>query len=266
MTANPPRPSLKDPILELIRAKEHLDSLEAQVGMFHTSDPTEVSIKLNPANGRKIIHVKLPLAPQRLGLVAGDVFFALRAALDHLMWQLCLLTKTGDETTNKRTEFPCAYTYDARMGKRGTDARLREAMKEIPPAAADEIKALQPYHRGDAYKEDPLWQIDELCNIAKHMTIPLSHGQIDFKINITEADIEDVVMPYLGEIIYMLTADGSAKVQLHPEATSAVVFGSRKIGVEVTGPERRALHQFVANTVFPRFYRFFETSPYPEPM
>ncbi len=257
----PPKPSLKDPVLELIRAKEHLDSLEAELRMFHTSHPTEVSIKVNPANGLNVIHVKLPMPPNRLGLIAGDVFFALRAALDHLMWQLCLFTT---ETPLPRTQFSCAWSFDARTGKQGTDARLREAMKEIPPAAADEIKALQPYHRGLTYKDDPLWQIDELCNIAKHMTIPLSHGMVDFKTNLDRADVVDMAMPYVGEIIYVLTPEGSAKVQLHPEARSSVVFGSRNLGIEVTIKEIRALHEYVGNTVLPRFIRFFEPGETPQ--
>jgi hypothetical protein len=178
------------------------------------------------------------------------------------MWQLCLFTT---QSPSERTEFPCAWSYDDRVGKRGTDARLTEAMKEIPPAAADEIKALQPYHRGDAYKDDPLWQIDKICNIAKHMTIPLSHGMVDFKATITEAEIAQVVMPYIGHVVYVLTPEGSANVQLHPQATSAVVFGSRHLGVEVTVLEIRNLHQYVANTLLPRFYRFFDTRELPEP-
>jgi|CXWL01.1.fsa_nt_gi hypothetical protein len=257
----PTKPSLKDPILELIRAKEHLNSLEVELRMFHTSKPTEVAIKVNPASGLNVLHVKLPMPPDRLGLIAGDVFFALRAALDHLMWQLCLFTT---ETPGKRTDFPCAWSFDPREGKRGTEALLHEAMKEIPPTAAVEVKALQPYHRGDTYKDDPLWQIDELCNIAKHMTIPLSHGMVEFKSNITEADVEEMAMPYLGEIIYVLTPEGSAKVQLHPEARSSVVFGSRNLGIEVTINEIRTLHEYVGNAVFPKFVRFFEPGGVPD--
>jgi len=257
------KPSLKDPVLELIRAKEHLDGLEAELRMFHTSNPTEVSLKVNPANGLKVIHVKLPIPPARLGLIAGDVFFALRAALDHLMWQLCLFTT---ETPTRRTEFPCAWSFDEREGKRGTDARLREAMKEIPPAAADEVKALQPYHRGKAYKDDPLWQIDELCNIAKHMTIPLSHGMVEFKTPIKAADVEEWGMPHLGEVLFVLTREGSAKVQLHPQAKSSVVFGSRNLGIEVAIGAIRTLHDYVGNTVLPRFIRFFEPGNVPRAM
>jgi hypothetical protein len=256
----PTKPSLKDPILELIRAKEHLDSLQAELRMFHTSNPTEVSVKVNPANGLNVIHVKIPPPPTRLGLIAGDVFFALRAALDHLMWQLCLFTT---ETPGKRTHFPCAWSFDARTGKKGTNARLREAVKEIPPTAAVEVKALQPYHRGDTYKDDPLWQIDELCNIAKHMTIPLSHAMTEFKTNIA-ADVAEMTMPYIGEIIYVLTPEGSAKVQLHPEARSSVVFGNRNLGVEVTFSEIRGLHEYVRDSVFPKFFRFFEPGGLPE--
>jgi hypothetical protein len=59
-----PQPSLKDPILELIRAKEHLDNLDAAIEMFHISDPTKVSIKLNPTSGLKVIEVEIPLPPK----------------------------------------------------------------------------------------------------------------------------------------------------------------------------------------------------------
>jgi hypothetical protein len=61
-----------------------------------------------------------------------------------------------------------------------------------------------------------------------------------------------------------LTPEGSAKVQLHPEASSAIVFGSRSLGVEVTIDEIRALHQYVGNAVFPRFEGVFKSGSNPE--
>jgi hypothetical protein len=53
-------------------------------------------------------------------------------------------------------------------------------------------------------------------------------------------------------------------VQLHPEARSSVVFGNRNLGVEVTFSEIRGLHEYVRDSVFPKFFRFFEPGGLPE--
>jgi hypothetical protein len=157
-----------------------------------------------------------------------------------------------------RNQFPCVWSFDSRSGKEGTEARLTEAVRDIPPAAAVEVRKLQPYHLGEAYKEHPLWQIDRLCNIAKHMTIPISHSLVEFKTNLDQSDVETISMPRVGEICYMLTTEASERVQLHPEASSGIVFGRKELGAEIAASKVAALHEYVADTVLPRFARFFE--------
>ena len=52
-----------------------------------------------------------------------------------------------------------------------TDARsFNSAVEGVPSAAIDEIRRLQPARLGTDFRLDPLWQLNELSNIAKHRT------------------------------------------------------------------------------------------------
>lgn len=241
--------SLEHPVLQLIRAKEHLESLDAAVSMFHTSKPTTVSVAGSPDNTLKTLYINIPVPDARLGLLAGEVFISLRSSLDYLMWQLALQTT---QNPHRRTEFPVVWRVND-----GTEARLAEVMKDIPPAAIDIVKALQPHLRGDTYQSDPLWQIDVLCNIAKHKVIPVHGASVEFQSTIAAEDIAKTSVGGLGEIVMVLTAEGSAKVQIAPKAHAGVLFGDDESGIEISRREIRGLYEYVRDAVFPKFSEFF---------
>lgn len=245
----PAKASLEHPLLQLIRAKEHLESLDAAVSMFHTSEPTTVSVLEDPTNGIKALQVKIPVPHARLGLIAGDVFMALRSSLDYLMWQLALLTT---ENPHRRTEFPVIWRVNGE-----TESRLADITKDLPSGAVEEVKGLQPHLRGDAYRSDPLWQIDEICNIAKHKVIPVQGASLEFDATITHEDIASTRMERLGEMVFVLTAEGSAKLKLAPQASAGVLFGDDQSGIKINRREIRSLYEYVKEAVFPKFYRFF---------
>lgn len=245
----PTKASLEHPFLQLIRAKEHLESLDAAVSMFHTSEPTSVSVLENTTNGVKALQVKIPVPHARLGLIAGDVFMALRSSLDYLMWQLALQTT---ENPHRRTQFPVIWRVNGE-----TESRLTEITRDLPPGVVEEVKGLQPHLRGDAYKSDPLWQIDELCNIAKHKVIPVHGASLTFNATISQEDIASTHMERLGEMVVVLTAEGSAKLKLAPQARAGVLFGDSQSGIQINRREIRNLYEYVEQAVFPKFYRFF---------
>jgi hypothetical protein len=250
-----PRPSIKDPILQLIRAKEHLDALEAELKMFHTTSPTEVHVHDNADGKRRAIQVIIPPPPERLGVIAEDYVFSLRATLDHLFRELCMVKSGGVDPG--WADFPCAWSFNDSSGKNGTEARLRKRLESLPEAARSLVHELQPYHHGDDYKLDPLWRIDILCNLAKHKIIPLSGAFIDFNTNFDDKDIVSTYMPRLGEVIYVLTEDASTNVQIAPQGTAGVIFGSREDGIELGFKEMSNLYQYVRHTVMPKFLQFF---------
>jgi hypothetical protein len=168
------------------------------------------------------------------------------------MWQLALLTT---HTPRDRTEFPCAWSF----GKE-TEARIREAVKEVPPAAAEVIQSLQPYHRGEAYKSDPLWKIDKLSNIAKHRAIPLQGAFLQFSATIGEDGVESWHNLGNGQIVIVLTEEAAANVKLAPAATAGILLGSKADGVEVGIDDLSELHEYIDRFVFPKLTPFFNTA------
>lgn len=110
--------------------------------------------------------------PEDIALIIGDCLFNLRAALDHLAYELAL-PSIGDAP--KGTEFPIfndegAFLRTQRGGGlykiRGLDPRRREAIKE-----------LQPYHPRDGQDgrlealREGLWMLHDLNVRDKHRTL-----------------------------------------------------------------------------------------------
>jgi hypothetical protein len=59
--------------------------------------------------------------------------------------------------------FPIYEEEDAKSEK-----LFQKRVKGMPPDAIAIIRELQPYNRSPAYRQHPLWQLNELGNIDKH--------------------------------------------------------------------------------------------------
>jgi hypothetical protein len=110
----------------------------------------------------KIRHTSDPDA-FRIILSIGDFIASLRCSLDHLAWQLALLTTvkpTGE------LQFPILEksTVDAQM-------RFAKVTFGIPDGAIAIMKSMQPYHAGEGHKSTHLWRLNKLWNIDKHRYI-----------------------------------------------------------------------------------------------
>jgi hypothetical protein len=93
---------------------------------------------------------------------------------DLVAWRLAHLppvrvfTKTQERQINLPIFETRNSTYDDRR-------------KLFPPAVADIIDTLQPYLRGNAFRDDPLWQLNELWTMDKHRTIPMSSHSLNIR-------------------------------------------------------------------------------------
>jgi hypothetical protein len=125
---------------------------------------------------------------------AGEAIHQLRSVLDHLVYQL-VIAKTNEPPTFN-SAFPivgkgrmrdkawqsAADYYTAQAGRLKND---------ISVAAETEIHRLQPYQRGAAYEQDPLWVISELDNAYKHRLLLLAvHRVTSFWTTIRSRDKE----------------------------------------------------------------------------
>ncbi len=103
----------------------------------------------------------MPRLSPEWSAIVGDILTNLRAALDHLAWQLLILD--GQEP-GRSTSFPFALDpanaiIKPRDWKKGDPGLRRRDLRE-------EVERLQPYEL--AGQDGLLWWINELCNTDKH--------------------------------------------------------------------------------------------------
>ena len=141
-------------------AKKHLAKLEQRIEAFMSQEPYKVEKKPDP-NTLAYYVTEVPNQPLDIPLMTGDVLFNLRAALDHLAYQLVVTNGTTDENILRNTYFPIFDSVSACANK------LKEKTRGMSDAARDAIRDVKPYKGGS----DLLWQLQQLNNRDKHRTL-----------------------------------------------------------------------------------------------
>jgi hypothetical protein len=148
------------------RARKHIRDLELEIRSFLESDPAPYVYARQPV---RYYAVGVTEPPIEIALIAGDVLFNLRAALDHLAYQLAL-NRTSDEKILKVTAFPIykdAETYEGNKQQR---------LSGLSVAAKTAIDEYRPYKGGN----DTLWRLSELNNRDKHRILVTVGSMVSF--------------------------------------------------------------------------------------
>jgi hypothetical protein len=143
------------------RAKEHIEQLDLNILRFERKAYTlraEPDINSGLLN-YFVVDMGLGDPPVPLRLLAGEIAYQLRSALDHIIY---ILAKDARE--NKR-EFPIFEELD----KYESDAPSK--IKGVSPRAETIIKDAQPFHASSPH-EHPLWMLHKINNTDKHRVIP----------------------------------------------------------------------------------------------
>lgn len=111
-------------------------------------------------NQRHIVRCEFKELDADIHLSLADAIYSLRSGLDQLAWQLALL---GNPNPSRDVMFPINSDQSAKA-----EDRFRKLVWDMPCEAVAIIKDLQPYKKGAAYRDDPLWRLNELSNIDKH--------------------------------------------------------------------------------------------------
>lgn len=149
---------LEGPRLKLEWAAKHLAVLDAEVAKFRAAHPYPIDHSVDPVTGRSRLTVQQRSeANPEIGLIAGDVVHNLRAALDHLYWQLVLVC---GGTPNKSTFFPI---WEQQPDKK----RLENFRKVVKTGPREIIEAMQPYQTGKS-DSNRLGVLHRLDVIDKH--------------------------------------------------------------------------------------------------
>jgi hypothetical protein len=152
-------------LLKLDRAEEHLLALERETEAWISANVQALAIEEDAYTGDYILRARvLGQPPDRWGALIGDCLFNLRAALDHLAFDLAFAFARGplSKGVTERSEFP--IFRDRPTGNKV----LSDRIGGIDPGAQTIIDGLQPYQRGADYHSHPLWALHELNNIDKH--------------------------------------------------------------------------------------------------
>lgn len=229
------------------RAEVHLKELEATVRHFVETDPYLITRKDNIKKHWHILSIEVKPAPDTIPLLVGEFAYSLRSALDQLAWQLALKHVSAPRSA---TSFPIRNPQPPRG--------FGDAVRDIPPEAFTIIESLQPYHRGTAFKDHPLWILNELCITDKHATPAVNCSAFSYRINNAEV-LSRRWFNYRCEVAVSLSR--KFKAQFDPDPPE-IIFGkpidSAGPGFEVRIGAFRDIYDFVRNDVIPRFAGFFK--------
>jgi hypothetical protein len=160
-------PDLTGVELKLRRAETHLAHLNESMQARLHPDSYRLVVKHNPQTGEHVYSVNdLPPLDAEWAVVAGEILFNLRSALDHLAWQLVRL---DGGTPGDKTQFPVRESPFNKKGDFiGVDLvpplkrlDIRDALEKCQPYDT----TLAPQHGID---QNPLWRLHRLNIIDKH--------------------------------------------------------------------------------------------------
>jgi len=144
--------------LKTKRARDHLHDLERSIQEFRASAPYGFRIEDDSKTGDKIHRLDIRKAtPDSFALSIGDVVHNLRAALDHLAWQLVIENSNTPTSGANGTQFPIYLPSPKPKPNQGKIAG-------ISPTAQTLIDAIKPYKGGN----DDFWMLHQLDITDKH--------------------------------------------------------------------------------------------------
>jgi len=247
-------PSLAEPYLKTTRAKVHLEDLKGKLRAFLHSKPYTVTAEDDFDAGRYVVIIKPNVVPDEVALIAGDFFYCLRCALDQAVFFLAKLNLADPV----HTQFPIQDSFSK-------DGRLRFARQTagVPAEAVRIIEELQPYNRGDraSARACLLWELNALCNTDKHRRIPV-HSQIsDFYFpDLPQTAKKDLTVNFRQDhaVCASVPLALKGKMTLDPDFAMDIFFGDMAVGVKCGVDRVGTMYEFVADSVLPRFARFFQ--------
>jgi hypothetical protein len=245
--------ALVDPYLKTSRAKVHLEALRERLEDFR-KEPCEFIREDDFENQSHIVRMKVRPIPDDIPLIAGDLFYCLRASLDQLVW--CLAKINATPGYPEGTQFPILEQRDVPRFNRQTNG--------VPPEAAKIIESLQPYNTPNPadVKNHLLWRLNKLCNVDKHIRIPV-HG-------VTGIVKWDTFIPlplppefpptqlFGDDHVMTIPLASKSQMALNPRIPEfRVLFGDLYWEIDCDFAGIEAIYDFASCAVIPRFARFF---------
>lgn len=235
------------------RAQHHLEALNVEIKQWLAS-PNLLTIReyAKFEEGLHVFRIDISRVPELIPLLVGDFVCCLRSSLDQLAWGLAHLDTKRIFT--EREERNISFLIFKQRSNTYDDRRTL-----FPPAVATIFDGLQPYLRGNAYKDDLLWQLDELWRMDKHRMIAANCTVLTVALPGPPSEWERFIrrFDYHLEVHFPLVPYMTSKVHFKPEVSVDMLFGEYMGEFEVSPARLGEINHFVRNDVIPRFAGFF---------
>jgi len=243
------------PQMKTDRAAGHLKVLQGELSKLR-QNPYTITKEDDTEHGLHRVHVKLNIGSALTPISIGEFAYNLRSALDHLVWQLGLL---GGRKPSRASAFPI-QSDDSRRSRE----KFMLATWDVPAAAVDIIKNLQPHTRGKNHRTHPLWQLNRLCNLDKHATIGYNSTEVSIELSEPVPTIPHHDPP---ELEILIPLGRKNKIEINPQPPTLILgkpFEAPGPDFSLSESDVVEIHRFVSEDVLPKFAVFFPLPP-PKP-
>ncbi len=252
-----PVSGLESADLKLVRAAEHLNAIEACSTAYADRDPCKI---VTDSNGKETLKITETPPPQ-IAIIAGEMVYQIRSALDHLAFDLVKLNpniSTIDPKWFEHCEFPLRTKIVRGCKLPLPQAQFSRALPGISIRAFTFIESVQPYY-GRPFSNQ-IGILAGLSNIDKHRYLNLTVARFSHSELITDANLTTVVKCGLqngAEIKPLISPDEiPSNVDLQRSFSAFVTFGEPSLGRAATLPVESVLKSCldaVRNGILPTF-------------
>jgi hypothetical protein len=160
--------------VKIERAEKHIEDLYPAVQAYLATRPYVISsqVQAHPRPHRIYYLAEVKPVPDHVRAIAGDILFNVRAALDHLAYQLVTVRGFVNDQGAPLSEGEKRDIYfpilDVETAEEYITAEARKRkVKGMSQVARDAIDRTKPYKGGNK----TLWRLHKLHNIDKHRLV-----------------------------------------------------------------------------------------------
>jgi hypothetical protein len=230
-------------LAKLSRAEKHLVELKEAIDAYTAAKPYAVRKRIE-GKKKKVIHelvFTIDPANTDIPIIAADVIYNLRSALDHLM--ACLVANKERSSTMFPVFFHGVWDepVEGENAQRAKErARWASETKSLSAPALAIIKGLQaPENAGDETEDDRLQIINRLSNRDRHEKLPIAAaGLSDFTMSLKTPDgktYKGIAEPDLASDF----AHDKARLKIPEDAVDVEIEGTPLVVIRVGQEQRR---------------------------